>query len=398
MTGNVYAPRFPTARENPYDPPDSYRGGKDRLYQLQLAYGGHAWMVTDMETARMVLADARFSSDSTNPDYPNLPLSSKRHVPGHFVSMDPPEHTSMRKLVTSDFSAARVRQLRPKVDTVVAGLIDALIGSGASSGDLVATVAVPLPGAGTAEMFGVPDDQRPVFMDCARRLQVQDATTAQRVAVSGRTNRLLARMIDAKVGPPGDDILTRLAKLRASNELTTAQAVGIANLILVAGLETVAGLFSLTMLSLLRDENQRRLMSESPRRWAGPAVSESLRYWTVIQHGVARVCTHDVEIGGQLIRKGDAVIVHLPTVNRDPSVFPSPDEFDMTREARGHLAFGHGVHRCLGSSVAQTQTELAIAALFERLPQLRLTAPGGPFGFLDDMLVYGLRQLNVTWS
>jgi len=113
---------------------------------------------------------------------------------------------------------------------------------------------------------------------------------------------------------------------------------------------------------------------------------------------VARVSTHNVEIGGHLIREGDAVIVHLPTTNRDPSVFPHPDEFDMTRNTRGHLAFGHGVHRCLGSSVAQIQTELAIAALFERLPELRLTTPEGPFDFLDHMLVYGLRELNVTWS
>src|SRR5699024_6569645 len=263
MTGNVHSPSFPAARENPYDPPNSYRG-QDGPYRVALARGGHAWMVTDHETARTVLSDVRFSSDSTNPDYPDLPLSSKRHVPGHFLSMDPPEHTAMRKLVASDFSAARVRRLRPKVDAVVTGLIDALVAGDASSGDLVATVAVPLPGAGTAEMFGVPDDQRPVFMDCARKLQVQDVTTAQRVAVSGRTNRLLMKMIDAKASPPGDDILSRLATLRTDDELTAAQAVGIANLILVAGLETVAGLFSLTMLSLLRDKNQRRLMSESP--------------------------------------------------------------------------------------------------------------------------------------
>ncbi|WP_369975086.1 cytochrome P450 [Thermobifida halotolerans] len=152
------------------------------------------------------------------------------------------------------------------------------------------------------------------------------------------------------------------------------------------------------MLSLPRDENQRCRMSECPRRWAAPAVDESLRYWTVIQHGVARVSTHGVEIGGQLIREGDAVIVHLPTINRDPSVFPNSDDFGMTRNTRGHLAFGYGVHRCLGSSVAQIQAELAIAALFERLPKLRLTTPEGLFGFLDHVLVYGLRELNVTWS
>ncbi|MBE2997231.1 cytochrome P450 [Nocardiopsis sp. HNM0947] len=398
MTENAYAPRFPEVRENPYDPPSSYRLGRGGPYRTALSYGGHAWMVTDLETARAVLADVRFSSDSTNPDYPNLPLSSKHRVPGHFLSMDPPDHTAMRRMVTSDFSATRVRRLRPKVDTVVSDLINTLVGGGASSGDLTATVAVPLPGAGTAEMFGVPEDQRSVFMDCARRLQIQDATTARRVAISGRTNRLLTKMIEAKADAPGNDILSRLARLRAGGALTTEQAVGIANLILVAGLETVAGLFSLTMLSLLRDESQRRLISESPRRWAGPAVNESLRYWTVIEQGVARVCTDEVEIGGQLIRKGDAVIVHLPTVNRDPSVFPCPDEFDMTRNPQGHLAFGHGVHHCLGSSVAQLQTELAVTALFERLPQLRLIQPEGPFEFLDDMLVYGLRELQVTWS
>jgi cytochrome P450 len=126
-------------------------------------------------------------------------------------------------------------------------------------------------------------------------------------------------------------------------------------------------------------------------------VHEALRYWTLVQYGIARVATRDVEVGGRLVRAGEAVVLNLATANRDPAEFASPDTFDITRDARRQLAFGHGMHRCLGAPIAIAQTELAVAELMSRLPHLRLAVPEEQLEFRADMLIYGLRSLPVSW-
>ena len=389
---------FPLRRPDAYTPPPQYRAPDgSELHRCTLAYGGAAWLVTGLHAAREILADtASFSSDATRPDYPAFPLGSKRAIPGHFLSMDPPEHTRLRRLVADEFSAGRVRRLRPSISATVAGLVDALVSQG-SPADFVETVALPLPGITAAQMLGTPIEDRDFFLTQVGRMQRHDATTAQRVAAAGRLNRYLERLIIAKLRDPGEDLLSRLARAFDEGETGLGEAVGMANLIVVAGLETTAGLLSLAVLSLLTHDEQAALVRSDPRRWAGPAVGEALRYWTVVQYGVARVATHDIEVAGCLIREGDGLVVSLPMANRDTTVYPEPDRFDITRDVRGQLAFGHGAHRCLGGFLAQAQAELAVAELLGRLPGPRLGVPAAELSFLDEKLIYGLRALPVAW-
>jgi cytochrome P450 len=389
---------FPVARADPYAPPAEYRGESGAApRRVSLAYGGAAWLVTGYRDARAVLADTSFSSDSTHPAYPNFPLASKRPVPGHFLSMDPPEHTRLRRLVAREFTAGALKALRPGIGEHASALVTAMVRGGAPD-DLVRAVAVPLPALVAAELLGVPAEDRPVFQAVARDLQVHDASAARRAAAGGRMNRYLDELIGAKRHGRGADLLSRLAgPSAAAGQLSRQELIGMANLILVAGLETTAGLFGLTVLVLLRNPAQAELARSDPGRWSEPAVCESLRYWTVVHHGVARVATRDVRMSGRLIRAGDAVVVHLPTANRDPAVYPDPAMFDISRDAHAHLAFGHGVHRCLGGALAQLQASVALAELLRQCPGLRLPDPSAEPPFLHDMLVYGLRQLPVTW-
>jgi cytochrome P450 len=167
-------------------------------------------------------------------------------------------------------------------------------------------------------------------------------------------------------------------------------------LILVAGLETTVGLLALTVLSLLRDNGQWELVSRDPGRWAAPAVREALRYWTVVHHGVARVATRDVRLSGQQIRAGDAVVVHLPTANRDPRKYTDPDSFEITRDVRHHIAFGHGLHRCLGASLVQIEVTAAVEALARQVPGLAMAMAEEEVCYLHHMLVFGLQELVLA--
>jgi cytochrome P450 len=386
---------YPGRRVDPYAPPPEFRSGPP-VRRCTLAYGGWGWLVTGVSAARAILADsAGFSADTTRPEFPDIPLASKRTIPGHFLTMDAPEHTRLRQVVAAEFSPGRVRERQPMMQATVSGLVDDLIAIGIG-GDLVKTVAIPLHGLMASRTLGTPVEDLDFFLSVARRLQLHEATPAQRVAAGGQMNRYLERAILASRGAATPNLLSVLAGA-LDDGFSLAELVGIANLTIVAGLETTAGLLSLTMLSLLAEARQGDLVRADPHRWAGPAVTEALRYWTVVQHGVVRVATRDVVVAGETINAGDCVVISLPTVNRDVEVYADPDRFDITRNSQQQLAFGHGMHRCLGAAVAQTQTKLAVVELMTRLPTLRLGCPVEELSFLDEMLIYGLRSLPVAW-
>jgi cytochrome P450 len=310
--------------------------------------------------------------------------------------MDPPEHTRLRATVAGDFTLASLKRLRPAIAAHAGRLVEAMAGRGAPV-DLVAHLAVPLPALTAAELLGVPVTDRPVFQADATDLQTHDISPVRRSLAAGRMNRYLAGLVGAKRDRGGTgDLLGRLAT--GHHGLDVSEQIGVASLILVAGLETTTGILGLAVLSLLNNLDQAELLRSHPTHWAERAIREALRYWTVVHHGLARVATGDTTVGGRSIKTGDAVVVHLPSANRDPQVFARPDRFDITRDSRNHhLAFGHGIHHCLGGQLAQMQASIALAELFGRLPALRLAAPLSELRFLENMLVYGLSDLPVGW-
>jgi cytochrome P450 len=206
-------------------------------------------------------------------------------------------------------------------------------------------------------------------------------------------------LLEDKLKKPADDLLSRLAVERLSTgELTIVQAADLAVLLLIAGHETTANMISLGTLALLANPDQLIELQKNPDpKFVAGAVEELLRYLTISHSGRRRVATEDVEVGGQLIRAGEGVIVANDSGNRDPAAFPGPDTLDLRRPARHHLAFGFGPHQCLGQPLARVELQIVYGTLYRRLPTLRLAVGLDQIDFKQDMLVYGVHRLPVEW-
>jgi len=392
---------FPAGRDDPYAPPPAYRpdGRNGPPMKVAPSFGGESWLVTRHRDIRTLLSDeSGLSADATRDGYPAAPLSHQEAPAGVFIASDPPEHTRLRRFLNREFGATAVGARRPRIAAHVDRLLTAFIDRG-PGGDLVTDFCDPLPRHVAADLFGVPDHEDGFVRQCGRLRATQGGSAARRVAAGQRMRRMLDDLIGTKLAEPTDDLLGRLVSgpLRRG-ELERAEVVGMATLLLAASLDTTASLIGLTTLSLLRDQEQGRLVRHDPERWAGPAVAEALRYWTVVQHGPVRAVTADLTLGGQRIRAGESVILQLHSANWDDEVYDQPELFDLRRAGAPHLAFGHGIHRCLGAGLGQLEARIAVAALFTRLPEVRLAVPAEELRFHSaEHLFHGVHSLPVAW-
>ncbi|BBC31746.1 hypothetical protein SGFS_030400 [Streptomyces graminofaciens] len=390
-------PPLPTTRPL-LDPPPEYAKwqAEEPVRRVALWGDNSPWLVTRHEHARAVLSDARFSADGTRDGYPGLRPQPTPRAPGQIFMMDPPDHTRLRRMLIPDFTFRRVEQLRPAVARLCDGLIDTMTADGATGTDFVESFALPLPSLVICELLGVPYEDHDFFQRQARAFisiatKPQEALAA-RTALYGYLGELLAQ----RMKEPADDLLSRLATERvATGEATAEEAVGISFVLLLAGHETTANMLALSLVALLRNPEQLAALRADPGLWPG-AVEELLRYLTVVHAGIRRVATADVEVGGVLIRAGEGVIVSLQAANRDPAAFTDPDRLDVTRDADRHLAFGHGLHQCVGQSLARAELQICLPVLFTRLPELRLAAAPEDFA-LQASAVHGMRSLPVEW-
>jgi cytochrome P450 len=202
-------------------------------------------------------------------------------------------------------------------------------------------------------------------------------------------------LVRAKRRQPAEDLLSGL--IHGDGGLTDDELVNIGNLLLIAGHETTANMLGLGTLTLLQHPGQLAALRADPTLFTG-AVEELLRYLSIIQFGLLRVATEDVEVGGRRILAGDPVVVAVMTADRDPARFADPDTLDVTRGYSPHLAFGHGVHQCLGQQLARVELKVGLRALLERFPTLRLAVPPEQVRMRDDMAIYGVHELPVTWD
>lgn len=389
---------FPSPRDDNYAPPSAYRpqGSDGRPFEVELAYGGKAWLVTRHSDIRTLLSDSRLSADARLEGFPMVPLSHNEQRPGFFLSMDPPEHGHIRSLLNREFSATAVAARRP----MIAGHIDRLLSRMTSQGrsaDLVTAFADRLPCHVSGSLFGVVGDDEDWVRQCIEARATHDKSMARRLAAGERMHRFLSELVAVKQREPADDLLSRLVARAEEGEVTIEEVVGMATLILAASLDATSALTTLTVLSVLRDEESTARMKSDPARWVRPCVEESLRYWTVIQHGPLRVAAADIEIAGRRIRRGDPVMLHLHSANWDAEVFDHPETFDVDRDNSHHLAFGYGVHRCLGAGLGQAEATAAVETLFTRLPGLRLDASPDDLAYRSEDLVYNVRSLPVCW-
>jgi cytochrome P450 len=312
------------------------------------------------------------------------------------LNSDPPVHERLRRLVNKAFTARRVERLRPRITAITTALLDDM--STREQVDLLASFAFPLPITVICELLGVPvadqDDFRTwsatIVSDTARPEVFQAHATAM--------VRYFRTLLAAKRHEPADDLLSALIAARDDGDrLTEDELVSMAFLLLVAGHETTVNLIGSGVLALLLNpaELARLRAFGSEPALIGGAVEELLRYVNPVNNATFRCAAEPVEIGGVRIGRGDPVVVALSSANRDPSRFGDPDRLDLGRDSSGHLAFGHGIHYCLGAPLARLEAEIAFSHLLARFGSIRLAVPAESLRWRPSTLIHGLESLPV---
>ncbi|WP_435110927.1 cytochrome P450 [Nocardiopsis synnemataformans] len=394
-------PEFPMARSAgcPFDPPADMTAMRRQgpLARVRLWDGSTPWLVTRYADQRALLADPRVSADIRRPGYPApAPLPPDDASPG-FVVMDDPEHARLRRMVTAPFAIRRIEAMRPSVQRIVDGLVDAML-AGPKPVDLVERFALPVPSLVICDLLGVPYADHDFFQDNSRLLVSRDTAPEERMAAMGRLTDYLDRLVGDKLDAPGEDLLSGLTERIRAGELTRTEAARTGVLLLTAGHETTANMIALGTLALLEHPDQFALLrdTEDPKVVAS-AVEELLRYLSIIHDGRRRVAVEDIVTADYTVRAGEGLIMANNTGNRDPDVFGDPDRLDLRRDARRHVAFGFGVHQCLGQPLARMELQVVYETLAKRLPALTLATDLDRVPFKHDAAVYGVHELPVTW-
>ncbi|MGF1238731.1 cytochrome P450 family protein [Streptomyces sp. 2-6] len=362
------------------------------VHRVRTAVSGDFWLVVGHEEARAALTDSRLSNDIRYSA--NWQDDGGNSIGLNMVQTDPPRHTLLRRLVAKDFTPGRVEALRPRMHRVVDELVDAMLPLGRV--DLVEAFALPVPLAVICELLGVPASDRKTFHDWY--LSSTDFTRPEIAGAAAQAmTQYFADLIAAKRDEPGDDLLSALVggPHEGGDKLSCEEMLGMAFLLLVAGYETAANLLSSGTLALLRHPGQLAALRAD---WSllGNAVEEMLRYDGPVETTAFRYAKDEVRIGGSVIAPGESIAVVLAAASRDPGRFADPDRFDIRRNARGHMAFGYGVHHCLGAPLARMQGAIAFRTLLERCPRLALDIDEADLVWRPSLMLRGLHQLPVT--
>ncbi|MFE9105160.1 cytochrome P450 family protein [Actinomadura geliboluensis] len=343
------------------------------VHPIDFPEGATAFLVVDHEHGRAALADPRLSKDVS---HSAVPVNGEQFFGGTMLAMDPPDHTRLRGLMAKAFTSRRVERLRPRVQEITDGLLDGIAARGAA--DLIEDLAVPLPVQVICELLGVPASDRARFREWTAVLTVPALTSearAHRREVARAFNGYLTEVIAERRARPEDDLVSALITARDGDAALTEPELlaGIA-LLLIAGHETTVNLIGNGVLALLREPDQMALLRAEPELLPA-AVEELLRYDGPVERASQRIALEDMEIAGTFVPKGAWVHVSLGAADRDPAVFDDPDRLDVTRAPKRHVAFGHGLHFCLGAPLARLEGQIAIGGLLDRFPGLALAVP-----------------------
>ena len=381
----------------PFSPPPAYTAAarEAAVTRAVLPDGTACWLVTGYDEVRAVLADARFSADARTPGFPFLSAGQRELATAKpsFIRMDDPEHARLRRMVTKDFLVKRIEELRPGIQDIVDRAVDRMT-EGRVSADLVADFALPIPSLVICLMLGVPYEDHELFQSLSRTLLDNRTTRPAAERAHAQLMGYLAELAERKRRAPGDDILSRLA---AREDLTDQETASLGFLLLVTGHESTANMTAVSVLALLNRPEQAELLRKQPEL-VRSAVEELLRHLTIIHLGLGRAATETVRVGEVTVEAGEGVICMLSTANRDEELFGAAHDLDLTRDARRHVAFGYGVHQCLGQTLARVELQIVLTTLLRRLPTLRLAVPADQLTYNQDNIVYGLRELPVTWA
>ncbi|MGI5284640.1 cytochrome P450 [Nonomuraea polychroma] len=391
---------MPTARQPgcPFDPPKELIQAREHgpISRFPFPSGHQGWLITGYDLVRSVLADPRFSSRRElmrhHPliDYGDIEVPPA--PPGEFLLMDEPQHSRYRKPLVGKFTVRRMRQLTERVEQITTDHLDAMEKAGPPT-DLVTAFAKPIPAIVICELLGVPDEDRGFFQENIDKFLGGEVSDEELMAAYTATQQYLAELVAAKRANPTDDVLSDLL----DSDLTDEELQGMALILLSAGFDTTANMLALGTFALLQNPDQLAALRAEPAL-TDPAVEELLRYLSVAKQ-FFRVALEDIELGGHTITAGTTVILSLNTANRDPERFPDPHMLNLHRQDGGHLAFSHGIHQCLGQQLARVEMRVALPALLNRFPTLRLAVPAEEVALRPEIAdIYGVKSLPVTWD
>jgi cytochrome P450 len=398
-------PPFPQARTCPMHPAPGYAelAAERPVTRVVLPTGRTAWLVTGYDPVRQILNDSRLSVNRLDPGYPHLVtmtpqlMAMMAQVNSSLLGLDPPQHTTYRRLLINEFTVRRLAAMRPRIQQIVDACIDRMLAAGPPV-DLHQALSLPVPARVICELLGMPYEDHELFERSTAAMLNRKLSQPERAQAAGAIRGHVDRLVTAKENDPGDDMIGRLVvKYREAGVYEHQQMVGLAMLLLMAGHETTANTISLGVLALEQHPEQLEMLKRDPSL-TPRAVEEVLRFWSIVDaSGGSRVATEDIELEGVTIRKGDGIIALLSGANRDGEFFLDPNELELGRGGRHHVAFGYGIHQCLGQNLARLELEVTFGTLYARLPELKVAAPLESLQFKDDASVYGVNELPVTW-
>jgi cytochrome P450 len=365
------------------------------MHRLALPFDFAVHLVTSHELARNVLGDGGAYSNDIRPLLSAGGSVSAADI-GGLGFTDPPLHTRLRKTLTPEFTRRRLLRLRPLVEEIVGRQLDALE-AGGSPGDLAREISFPVPFHTICELLGLGYDDRDAFSRLGSQRFDLSGKTAGFGAVSAQRN-LLFEAVTRQRSHPGRGLIGQIIR-DEGDEISDADLAGLADGVFTGGYETTAGMISLSTIVLLRDEAHAAVVRDGSEADIDRVVEELLRYLSVVQVSFPRFARQDMTVDGHPVKAGDVVIVSLNAANRDPaSAGSDADRFDPQREPlSGHLAFGHGLHRCIGAELARMELRVVLPALLRRFPRLALAVPEEQLRFRQLSLVYGVTALPVIW-
>ncbi|KRF15435.1 hypothetical protein ASG90_12110 [Nocardioides sp. Soil797] len=381
-------------RRDGFDPPARLAETRsdDPVHHLTTLLGMNVWLVTGLAEGRRVLMDPKAYSTDIRP-YVGKRGAADGDI-GGLGFTDPPDHTRLRKLITPEFTMHRLARIRPMVSGIVDRQLDEIASAARAGGpvDLVPTFAFPVPFLVICELLGLPDHDREVFRELgSARFDVTGGGTGTLGAIS-ESREFLKEATARQRREPGPGLIGQIIR-EHGDEISDYDLAGLADGVFTGGMETSAGMLAMGSAVLLGDRDSWRRLRDDDAS-VEPIVEELLRYLSVVQVAFPRFAKEDRTVGTHLVRKGDVVLVSIPGVNRDPAAFgDNADAFDPERPAVPHLAFGHGLHRCIGSELARMELRAAFPGLARRFPDMELA--GGDLGFRQSSIVYGVDQVPV---
>ena len=394
----------PAFKADPY-PTYARLRSTDPIHRTALPDGRGVWLITRYEDVFAVLKDGRFVKDwrkamtpeqlAQIPPIPDVlkPLSS------NMLDTDPPDHERLRALVSKAFTPRLIERMRGRVQAIADSLLDAV--EDQRRMDLIDDYAFPLPITVIAELLGVPAEDRNSFREWSDAAVSGDSSQdyVEKVLIPNMHAFLdyLRAMFDEKRENPREDLISALVQAeKAGDKLSEDELLGMVFLLLVAGHETTVNLIGNGMLALLQHPDQLQRLREDPAL-IKPAIEELLRYDGPVEAATERFASEDVPIGETVIPRGEMVLVVLAGADHDPERFPDPDALDITRADNKHLAFGKGIHHCLGAPLARMEGQIAISTLLGRMPNLRLKDSPESLVWRQGLILRGLKGFPVEF-